>query len=138
MQGRREPHDERPVTITLAALAPPTHLLRRIDSVLDLSFIYEVTKELCCADNGRPSIDPVVFFRMQLIGSPYGIRSERRLCEELHLNLAYRWFYRLLLDKEVPDHPSCTRIRDRFGLMVYQATFDQIVTELLGLIELKK
>ena len=71
MQGRQEPQAERPVTITLAALVPPTHSLRGIDRVLDLSFIYELTKELYCADNGRPSIDPVVFFRMQLIPFRY-------------------------------------------------------------------
>lgn len=115
MQGRQESQAERPVTITLATLAPQAHLLRRIDRVLDLSFIYELTKELYCADNGRPSIDPLVFFRRQLIGYLYGIRSERRLGEEIHLNLAYRWFCRLPLDEEVPDHSSFTRIRDRLG-----------------------
>src|SRR5262245_49822910 len=130
MQGRQEPQAERPVTITLAALVPQTHLLRRIDRVLDLNFIYELTRELYCAENGRPSIDPVVFFRMQLIGYLYGIRSERRLCEEIHLNLAYRWFCRLPLDEEVPDHSSFTSIRDCFGLKIYQAIFDHIVAEL--------
>jgi transposase len=105
----------RSVIVTLAALVPKTHLLRRVDRVLDLSFIYDLTKALYCADNDRPSIDPVLFFRMQLIGYLYGIRSERRLCEEIHLNLAYRWFCRLNLDEDVPDLSSLTRIRSALG-----------------------
>src|SRR5262245_58528293 len=121
MQGRHE-HDneDRPVTVRLAALVPPTHFLRRVDKVLDLTFIYALTKSLYCQDNGRPSIDPVLFLRMPLIGYLYGIRSERRLCEEIHLNLAYRWFCRLNLDEAVPDHSSFTRLRDRFGVETYQ------------------
>lgn len=132
MQGRQSSHEDRPVTITLGALVPPTHVLRRVDRVLDLRFIYEFTRELYCAENGRPSIDPVLFFGMQLIGYLYGIRSERRLCEEIHLNLAYRWFCRLNVDEEVPDHSSLTRIRDRFGLKTYQAIFERMVDGLKG------
>lgn len=105
MQGRQQRQEEGPVTVILAALAPATHVLRRIDRVLDLTFIYELTHELYCADNGRPSVDPVWFFRMQLIGYLYGIRSERRLCEEIRLNLAYRWFCRAPLNEEVQTIP---------------------------------
>ena len=70
---------------------PADHLLRKIDAVLDLS---RLRSQLAphYSHTGRPSIDPELMIRMLLIGYCYGIRSERRLCEEVHLNLAYRWF----------------------------------------------
>jgi transposase len=63
------------------------------------------------SSTGRPSIDPELLVRMLLVGYCYGIRSERRLCEEVHLNLAYRWFCRLGLDGEVPDHSTFSKNR---------------------------
>ena len=96
-------------------MIPQDHLLRRIDSKIDFDFIYEITERLYCPDNGRPSIDPVLFFRMQLISYLYGMKSDRELCREVHLNLAYRWFCRLRLTDSVPDHSSMTRIWGRFG-----------------------
>ena len=82
---------------------PAGHLLRSIDRFVDLS---EVRGHLApfYSSTGRPSIDPELLIRMLLVGYCFGIRSERRLCEEVHLNLAYRWFCRLGLDGEVPDH----------------------------------
>ena len=68
---------------------PPDHLLRRIDAVLDLGFVREALAASYSA-SGRPSIDPELMLRMLLVGYLFGIRSERRLCEEVHLNLAYR------------------------------------------------
>ena len=65
---------------------PEGHLLRKIDAELDFDFIYEVTKELYCVDNGRNSIDPVLLFKMQLISYLYGMKSDRELCREVHLN----------------------------------------------------
>jgi transposase len=91
-----------------------THLLRSIDRFVDLS---DVRSHLApfYSSTGRPSIDPELLVRMLLVGYRYGIRSERRLCEEGHLNLAYRWFCRLGLDGEVPDHSSFSKNRhDRF------------------------
>lgn len=88
---------------------PADHLLRSIDRFVDLS---EVRGHLApfYSSTGRPSIDPELLVRMLLVGYCYGIRSERRLCEEVHLNLAYRWFCRLGLDGEVPDHSTFPRI----------------------------
>lgn len=88
---------------------PAGHLLRSIDRFVDLS---EVRSHLApfYSSTGRPSIDPELLVRMLLVGYCYGIRSERRLCEEVHLNLAYRWFCRLGLDGEVPDHSTFSRI----------------------------
>jgi transposase len=89
---------------------PATHLLRSIDRFVDLS---DVRSHLTpfYSSTGRPSIDPELLVRMLLVGYCYGIRSERRLCEEVHLNLAYRWFCRLGLDGEVPDHSTFSKNR---------------------------
>jgi transposase len=89
MQGRQVSQRVLFDTIDLESLIPDDHLLRRIDTTIDFDFIYEVTRDLYCADNGRNSIDPVLFFRMQLIGYLYGMKSDRELCREVHLNLAY-------------------------------------------------
>jgi transposase len=89
---------------------PATHMLRSIDRFVDLS---DVRNHLApfYSSTGRPSIDPELLVRMLLVGYCYGIRSERRLCEEVHLNLAYRWFCRLGLDGEVPDHSTFSKNR---------------------------
>jgi transposase len=78
-------------------------------------------------DLGRPSIDPEVYFRMQLVAYFFGIFSERQLCEHVCHNLAYRWFCRLPLKKEVPVHSSLTRIRDHLGEDVLATVFRQTV-----------
>ena len=84
---------------------PADHLLRGIDGCLDLG---ELRRHLApfYSDKGRPSIDPQLMVRMLIVGYSFGIRSERRLCEEVHLNLAYRWFCRLGLEDAVPDHST--------------------------------
>ena len=84
---------------------PADHLLRRIDRFLDLESVRSELKPFYSAI-GRPSIDPVLMMRMLIVGYCMGICSERRLCEEVHLNLAYRWFCRLGLDGKVPDHST--------------------------------
>lgn len=140
MQGRQNHQPELFASINLEDMIPRNHLLRRIDKVLDLDFIYELTADLYCRDNGRNSIDPVLFFRMQIIEYLYGIQSDRQLCEEIQLNLAYRWFCRLNLNDPVPDHSSLTRIRDRFGESTYQAIFERLVLQWkkTGLIKAKR
>src|SRR5678815_1064237 len=89
---------------------PQDHLLRGIDQFLDLS---NLRRHLAghYSNTGRPSIDPELMIRMLVIGYCFGIRSERRLCEEVHLNLAYRWFCRLGLDGDVPDHSTFSKNR---------------------------
>ena len=84
---------------------PADHLLRRIDRFLDLEGVRRDLKPFY-SHIGRPSIDPELMIRMLIVGYCMGIRSERRLCEEVHLNLAYRWFCRLGLDGKVPDHST--------------------------------
>ena len=94
----------------LESHVPADHLLKRIDRVLDLS---DLRRHLApfYSHTGRPSVDPELMIRMLVIGYCYGIRSERRLCDELHLNLAYRWFCRLGLEDLVPDHSTFSRNR---------------------------
>jgi len=89
---------------------PDDHLLRRIDRFLDLSDVRQKLRPFYCSI-GRPSIDPELMIRMLIIGYCLAIRSERRLCEEVHLNLAYRWFCRIGLDGQVPDHSTFSRNR---------------------------
>ena len=86
----------------LGAAVPEDHLVRKIDTALDLSWLRgELTAHY--SSTGRPSIDPELMIRMRIVGYCFGIRSERRLCEEVHLNLADRWFCQLGLDGDVPD-----------------------------------
>jgi len=89
---------------------PADHLLRSIDRFVELG---ELRRELApfYSTLGRPSIDPELMIRMLIVGYCFGIRSERRLCEEVHLNLAYRWFCRLGLDGDVPDHSTFSKNR---------------------------
>ena len=89
---------------------PPDHLLRAIDRFVELSDIRRQLEPFYSAI-GRPSVDPELMIRMLLVGYCCGIRSERRLCEEVHLNLAYRWFCRLGLDGAVPDHSTFSKNR---------------------------
>ncbi len=89
---------------------PGDHLLRRIDALLDFTKLRRHLQPFYSA-TGRPSVDPELLMRMLVIGYCYGIRSERRLCEEVHFNLAYRWFCRLGLDGGVPDYSRFSRNR---------------------------
>ena len=83
-------------------MVPQEHLLRKIDAAIDFKKIYEFVEELYCEDNGRPSIDPVVLFKIVLIQHIYGIPSLRRTLEEVNMNLAYRWFIGYPLNESVP------------------------------------
>src|SRR6201997_2020440 len=89
---------------------PDNHLLRKIDRFVDLSEV-RTHLEPYYSETGRPSIDPELMIRMLIVGYSFGIRSERRLCDEVHLNLAYRWFCRLGLDGDVPDHSTFSKNR---------------------------
>jgi transposase len=89
---------------------PTDHLLRLIDEFVELG---ELRRELApfYSAIGRPSVDPELMIRMLIVGYCFGIRSERRLCDEVHVNLAYRWFCRLGLDGDVPDHSTFSNNR---------------------------
>src|SRR5215217_6408757 len=114
------------IAVSLEALVPPSNFYRHVEEKLDLSFVRDWTRELY-ADRGRPSIDPVVFFKLQLVMFFEGIRSERHLIETASLNLAHRWYLGYTLDENLPDHSSLTRIRQRLGIDVFQRFFEMIV-----------
>ena len=88
----------------------PHHLVRQIAGVLDLSWVH---KELApyYSHTGRPSIDPVLMIRMLIVGYVFAIRSERQLCSEVQVNLAYRWFCKLGIEDKIPDHSAFCRAR---------------------------
>src|SRR6266487_5354526 len=117
----------KPLTgICLEDLVPADNFYRQVERSLDLSFVSELADKFY-ASIGRPSIDPVVFFKLQLIAFFEGIRSERKLMETVNLNLAHRWFIGYDLDEPIPDHSSLSKIRERFGLDVFQLFFEHIV-----------
>jgi transposase len=95
---------------SLEMFVPQDHLLRQIDALLDLSDLRDHLSSYY-SHTGRPSVDPELMIRMLIVGYCYGIRSERRLCEEVHLNLAYRWFCRLGLEGKVPNHSTFSENR---------------------------
>ena len=97
-------------SFNLEAYVPQNHLLRSINQFLDLSDLRQHLSQLY-SHTGRPSIDPELMIRMLIIGYSFGIRSERRLCEEVHLNLAYRWFCHLGIEDQVPDHSTFSKNR---------------------------
>ena len=115
MMGRRESGQVQFLyAFDLDKVVPPDHLVRQIDDVLDLSWVH---KELApyYSHTGRPSIDPVLMIRMLLVGYLFALRSERRLCSKVQVNLAYRWFCKLSVEDQIPDHSVFSRARhERF------------------------
>jgi transposase len=115
-------------SITLEELVPAGHFYRKVEAGLDLTFARDLTRS-CYSRGGRRSIDPVVFFKLELIMFFEGIRSERQLMETVKVNLAHRWFIGYDLDEPVPDHSALSKIRDRYGLDVFQEFFERIVEQ---------
>ncbi len=140
MQGTHNFQPELFVQIDYQALIPSYHILRRIDKVLDLSFVKQLTQSFYSDTQGRPSIDPEVFFRICILGYLYGIKSDRQLCDEIGMNIGYRWFVGLTMSDAVPDHSSLTRIRDRLGVGCFEAVFEHVVEQCreAGLVEGKR
>lgn len=109
--GRQEfSQDQLFYAFDLDAVVPDDHLLRGIDVFLDLSDQRQHLKPFY-SQTGRPSVDPELLIRMLIVGYAFGIRSERRLCEEVRLNLAYRWFCRLGIEDTIPDHSTFSKNR---------------------------
>lgn len=122
-------------------LIPDNHLLRKIDARISFSFIYDLLTPFYSAV-GRPSVDPVSMFKMLLVGYLYGIKSERRLVQEIQLNIAYRWFCGFELSDKIPDHStfSKTRIRKWNESQLFSKVFVEIVRQCIeaGLVDGKE
>lgn len=112
----------------LEEAVPGDHAVRDIAAVLDLSWVYSELEPFY-PKIGRPSIDPVLIIRMLIIGYVFAIRSERALCRDVQVNLAYRWFCGLSIEDKVPDHSNFSRARhDRFGTSdVFRRVFERVV-----------
>ncbi len=114
--------------VTLENLVPKDHFYRQVERTLDLSFVRDLVKS-CYAAGGRPSVDPAVFFKLQLIMFFEGIRSERQLMAVAADRLSLRWYLGYDLHEALPDHSSLTKIRDRYGVEIFRRFFDRIVEQ---------
>src|SRR5688500_4325306 len=113
-------------TVSLEELVPADHFYRHLDCVLDLSFVRDLVRDTY-ALAGRPSIDPVVFFKLQLVLFFEGLRSERQLMRVVADRLGLRWYLGYDLGEPLPDHSSLSRIRARYGLEVFRRFFEAVV-----------
>ena len=134
MYTERKSKQLRMELVVLEELVPQDHLLRKIDKVIDFSFINKICKPYYSENNGRPAIEPEVLFRMLFIGYLYGIRSERRLLQEIEVNVAYRWFIGYDLTEKLPDVSVIwqNRLRRYNGSDVPQQIFDEIVRQAIA------
>jgi transposase len=114
--------------VSLEERVPEGHLLRRVAAAVDFGFVRRLTARFY-SPTGQPGIDPVVVFKMALLGWLYGIASERRLAEECRLNLAFMWFLGYDPDERPPDHSVLSKARARFGVTTYQAFFAEVVRQ---------
>src|SRR6266853_1857164 len=128
MMGKKERSFAPLVNVSLEELVPHNHFYRHLDRTLDLSFVPEFVQETY-AGGGRPSIDPIVFFKLQLVMFFEGIRSERQLMRHAADRLSVRWYVGYDLNEPLPDHSSLTRIRERYGVEVFRRFFEQIVEQ---------
>ncbi len=116
--------------VVIDQLVPKEHLLRKIDAAVDFTRLYEMVEPLYCEDNGRPSIDPVVLFKMVLIQHLYGLPSLRRTAEEVSANICYRWFLGYTLQEETPHFSTVSyNFRHRFTEETVDRVFAWILDE---------
>ena len=111
-----------PKDVSLEELVPEEHFYRRLEATLGLSFVRELVAPLY-AKSGRPSVDPVVFFKLQLVMFFENLRSERQLMGVVADRLSLRWYLGYDLFEPLADHSSLTRIRERYGLSVFRCFF---------------
>src|SRR5687768_12502349 len=114
------------VNVSVEKLVPADHFYRHLHKSLDLAFVRDLVAPFY-AVGGRPSVDPVVFFKLQLVMFFEGIRSERRLMEVAADRLSVRWYLGYDLFEALPDHSSLTRIRERYGLGIFRGFFEKVV-----------
>jgi len=139
MLDEEKAHQTEVELVMIDDLVPQDHLLRKIKKHIDFSFINDMCREYYCLDNGRPAVEPVILFKMLFIGYLFGIRSERRLVEEVKVNIAYRWFLDYKLTEKIPDASVIWQNRRRRynGTDIPQRIFDNIVWQAIdkGLVD---
>ncbi len=131
MMGALKNHRDERVTVSVEELVPKDHFLRTIESTISFDFIEEKLRPYYCENNGRPSIHPIVLFKMMFIGYFYGIRSERQLEKEIKTNIAYRWFLGFSLSNTIPDHStiSWNRRTQFLHTNIFEEIFNEIVRQ---------
>ena len=117
--------------ISIEDLVPKEHILRDIEKAIELNFIYEEVEELYCQDNGRPSIDPVVLFKIILIQYLFGIRSMRQTIKEIEVNMAYRWYLGYGMTDKIPHFTTFGKnyVRRFAKTDIFEKIFEKILTE---------
>ena len=128
MGSNDKPQEELVYAFNLEEFVPQDRLLRSIDRFAGFTDLSEQLAPYC-SHTGRPSVDPALMIRMLLVGYCLGMRSERQLCEEINLNLAYRWFCRLSITDKVPDHSTSPKNRHgRFReSKAFRFVFEQVI-----------
>src|SRR5712691_5686174 len=126
MMGARKFETKLYYNLSLDRLVPRDYLLRQIADVVDFSFVRSLCRPFY-SHTGQPSVDPVVLFKMLLVGYIYGVTSERRLAREISLNLGYRWFLGYDFDQQTPHHSVLSKARARFGPDVFQEFFHRSI-----------
>jgi len=117
--------------VSIETLVPKDHLLRKIDAAVDFNKIYDFVEDLYCPDYGRPSIDPVVLFKMTLIQHIFGIPSLRKTAEEVRMNVGYRWFIGYLLNEGTPHFSTLSNnFKNRYTPETVEKIFDWILNEI--------
>ena len=112
MMGRKKFSMKEYHQLSLDNLVSPNDLYPKIDGTIDFNFIYDLTKQ-CCSQIGQPSLDPVVFFKLELVGFPEGIHEDRALERRIKDSLAIRWFLGYDMDEAMPVHSTISRARKK-------------------------
>jgi len=131
MQGQKRFSPKLFYNVNLEDLVPQDHILRRFESLLSLEFLYEETRAYY-SHTGQPSVDPVVLFKMMLLGYLFGISSERKLAGEIRVNLAYRWYLGYDLDEATPNHSVLSKAWACFPETVFARFFSRVVKRCRG------
>jgi transposase len=126
MMGTKAYQEKMFYNFSLNERVPQDHFFRKVAKVVDLSFVRKLVKPYY-SHTGQPSIDPIVLFKMMLIGYFYGITSERRLAEEVSLNMAYMWYLGYDLDESTPNHSVISKARVRYGKEVFEQFFQKVL-----------
>jgi transposase len=113
--------------LSLEKMVPQDHLVRALEEILDMNFIRGLCRKYY-SHKGQPSVDPIVLFKMMLVGYLFGITSERKLADECTVNLAFRWYLGYDLDEATPNHSVISKARERFGKKVFEEFFQKVLS----------